>query len=67
MTKLELQTLNSGQISKIADVVGAMGEEILKFKKEFESRDRYYNTMLKGLDQIKGNGRCYYTGARKCR
>jgi hypothetical protein len=48
----ELQTLNSGQISKIADVVGAMGEEILKFKKEFESRDRYYNTMLKGLDQI---------------
>ena len=48
----ELQTLNSGQISKIADVVGSMGEEILKFKKEFESRDRYYNTMLKGLDQI---------------
>lgn len=48
----ELQTLNSGQISKIADIVGSMGEEILKFKKEFEARDRYYNAMIKGLDQI---------------
>ena len=48
----EVQTLNNGQISKIADTVGVIGETILKYKKEFEARDRYYNQMLKGLDRI---------------
>lgn len=48
----DVKTLNVGQIGKIAEVAESLGETILKYKTEFESRDRFFNNMMKGLDQI---------------
>lgn len=48
----DLKTLNSSQISQIASTVGEMGETILKYKKEFEARDKYVSRIVKGFDQI---------------
>lgn len=48
----DVKTLNVGQINKIATIAEEMGETILKYKKEFEARDRFFNKMMKGFDQI---------------
>ncbi len=48
----DVKTLNSSQIIQIASTAGDMGETILKYKKEFEARDRYLNKIVKGFDQI---------------
>lgn len=48
----DVKTLNSGQITKIATIAEEMGTTILKYKKEFEARDRYFNKMMKGFDQM---------------
>lgn len=48
----DVKTLNSSQIGQIASVVGDMGETILKYKKEFEARDKFTSSVVKGFDQI---------------
>ena len=49
---IDVKTLNASQISQIASTAGEMGETILKYKKEFEARDRFINNLVKGFDQI---------------
>lgn len=49
---LDVKTLNSSQIQQISSISSEIGETILKYKKEFEARDKYLNTIIKGFDSI---------------
>lgn len=49
---LEVKVLNSAQLQQIASISSDVGETILKYKKEFEARDKYFNGIIKGFDSI---------------
>lgn len=51
-TEGDVKTLASSQIAQIATITEEMGETILKFKKEYDARDRYIQKIVKGYDQI---------------
>ena len=48
----DVKTLMSGQVDQIAGLCEEMGETILKYKKEFEVRDKYIQRVVKGFDNI---------------
>lgn len=48
----DVKTLNVAQINKIGSIAEDLGEMVLKYKKEFEARDRYLNSVIKGFDSI---------------
>ena len=50
--ELDVKTLMSGQVDQIAGLCEEMGETILKYKKEFEARDKYIQRVVKGFDTI---------------
>lgn len=50
--ELDVKTLMSGQVDQIAGLCEEMGQTILKYKKEFEVRDRYIQKVVKGFDNI---------------
>ena len=48
----DVKTLMSGQVDQIAGLCEDMGTTILKYKKEFEARDKYIQRVVKGFDTI---------------
>lgn len=48
----DVKTLNPSQVGNIASLCLEMGEATLEYKKEFEARDKYFNTLIKGFDNI---------------
>lgn len=50
--ELDVKTLMSGQVDQIAGLCEEMGQTILKYKKEFEARDKYIQRVVKGFDVI---------------
>jgi hypothetical protein len=50
--ELDVKTLMSGQVDQIAGLCEEMGTTILKYKKEFEMRDKYIQRVVKGFDTI---------------
>ena len=49
---LDVKVLTSAQVDQIASYCLDMGEVILKYKKEFEARDRFFQKVTKGFDRI---------------
>ena len=47
-----VKTLNSSQLSQLAGMTEEMGTTMLNYKKEFEARDKYIKSIIKGFDQI---------------
>lgn len=50
--ELDVKTLMSGQVDQIAGLCEEMGETILKYKKEFEARDKFIQRVVKGFDNV---------------